>query len=190
MIKVIMILMMVCIIGACNNEGKDSVEKADSINQAHIDSPNVKKPVAADEETSSFLVKAADMGMTEVKLGNMAEEKGTHQSVKDFGAMMVHDHSAANDQVKTLASQRNVSLPAEASNDSRKDIDDLAKKNGTNFDKAYINAMIKGHQTTIDLFERALDKVNDTEVKTFINNTLPKVRKHLDSAKAIQKSLK
>ncbi|MEI9807027.1 MAG: DUF4142 domain-containing protein [Bacteroidota bacterium] len=177
-------------IGACNNEPKDSVEEADSANKANIDSPSVAQPITTDAETSSFLVKAANGGMTEVQLGQIAQQKGTHQKVKEFGSMMVHDHSAVNDQVKALAAQRNVILPDSVSDENKKEIADLGKKSGSDFDKAYVKAMVKGHESTIDLFEKSLDKINDSEVKTFINNTLPKVRNHLDSVKAIQKTLK
>jgi putative membrane protein len=175
---------------SCNNEAKDSIEKADSANQAKIDSPAVQPTIVTDEETASFLVKAVNGGMTEVKLGSIAQEKGTNQKVKDFGAMMVHDHSAANDRIKSLATQRNVTLPADVSDESKKDIDDISKKTGRDFDKTYINAMVKKHKATIDMFEKAFDKSNDAEVKTFINNTLPKVKEHLDSAEVIQKAIK
>ena len=190
--KVTMILSAVAMIAvACNNESKDSVEKADSANKANIDSSSTSnQTVATDAETSSFLVKATDGGMTEVKLGQLAQEKGNDPRVKDFGSMMVHDHSAVNDQVKTLAAQRNVTLPDSVSDDHKKEIADLSAKSGKAFDKAYVSAMVKGHESTIDLFEKSLDKSNDSEVKTFINNTLPKVRNHLDSIKAIQKTMK
>lgn len=175
---------------ACNNETKDSVEQADSANRARLDSPGTTQPITTDEETSSFLVKAANGGMTEVQLGQVAQQKGTHQKVKDFGAMMVHDHSAVNEQVKTMAAQRNVTLPSAVSDENQKDITDLEKKSGNDFDRAYIKHMVAAHQSTIDMYESALNKINDTEVKTFINNALPKVKSHLDSAKAIQKTLR
>lgn len=185
------LLITTLIIAGCNNASKDSVEKADSANKANnIDSPGVKQPVMADAETSSFLVKAANGGMMEVQLGQIAQEKGLDQKVKDFGAMMVHDHSAVNDQVKMLAAQRNVTLPDSISDENKKEVKELSKKVGQAFDKAYVSAMVKGHEATIDLFEKAGDKVNDAEVKKFISNTLPKVRAHLDSVKAIQKSIK
>jgi putative membrane protein len=104
--------------------------------------------------------------------------------------MMVRDHSAGNDQVKSLASQRNVVLPDSVSEDHMKMMNDLKKKTGKDFDKAYMDDMVKGHEKVVDMLEKSNDKVNDTEVKTFINNTLPKIKEHLDSAKAIRKSLK
>ena len=179
------------VIWGCNNESKDSVEKADSTNQAKIDSPGVTtQPIKADEETASFMVKAADAGMAEVQIGQMAQNKATNAKVKGFAAMMVRDHSAANDQVILLAGQRNVTLPDSISKDHKKLANDLSKKTGKAFDKAYMDAMVKGHESVADLFEKSGDKVNDTDVKTFINNTLPKIKMHLDSARAIRKTLK
>jgi len=178
---------------ACDNEAKDPVEKADSINEAKIekvDSQSTQPTVQADENTASFLVKAANGGMTEVQLGEIAQQKATNQKVKDFGSMMVHDHSAANEKVKALAAQRNVTLPAAVSEESQKDIKDCSAKTGKDFDKAYMTAMVKKHEATIDMFEKAANDSKDSDVKTFINNTLPKVREHLDSAKAIRKNLK
>jgi putative membrane protein len=174
---------------ACNNEAKDSVEKADSANESKMDS-TAGNTITTDEETTNFLVKAANGGMAEVKLGELAQQKATTPKVKDYGAMLAHDHSAANDQVKTFAAQRNVTLPGMVGEDKQKVIDDLSKKTGKDFDRAYIKEMVDDHEKDIRMFEDASGKVNDAEVKTFVDNTLPKLRNHLDSAKAIQKMLK
>jgi Predicted outer membrane protein len=175
---------------ACNNEASDSVEKADSANEAKLDAPGASQTIQADEASADFLVKAADMGMAEVELGKLAQEKARNEKVKQFGAMMVNDHTQANNEVKSLASQRNVSLPDSASNEKKKDRDDLAKKSGADFDKAFMKAMVNDHDATINLFEKASNDVKDPAVKTFVDNTLPKLRSHLDSAKTIQKGLK
>lgn len=175
---------------ACNNSQKDSVEKADSINEARQDSPATSQPVSVDAESSAFLVKASDGGMLEVELGRLAQEKANHTDVKSFGNMMVSDHSGANEKIKNLASIRNVALPGTISDENQKLKDDLSKKSGRDFDRAYIKAMIDDHETDIREFEKAMDNVKDTEVKQFIDATLPTLRTHLDSAKAIQKRLK
>jgi putative membrane protein len=177
------------LVTACNNESKDSVEKADSANEEKLDN-STNSQMMIDEESSSFLVKAADGGMAEVELGQLGQQKATNAQVKEFGAMMVHDHSMANDEVKALAAKRSVTLPSMPGDDKKKDKDDLAKKSGADFDKAFMSQMVDDHQETIDLFENSSGKVNDSEVKTFINNTIPKLKMHLDSAKAIQKRLK
>jgi len=180
------------LIWGCNSsETKDSVEKADSTNKANMDTSSANKPtVATDAETSGFLVKAADAGMAEVQMGQKAQSKAVNQRVKNFAAMMVQDHSAANDKVKSFASQRNVTLPDSVGDDHKKMSEDLDKKTGKDFDKAYMDDMVKGHEKVVDMFEKANNNVNDTEVKNFINSTLPTIKTHLDSARAIRKSLK
>ena len=175
---------------ACNNEGKDSVEKADSVNEAKLDSPAARPSIVTDEESTSFLVNGANAGMAEVQLGELAQRKAMNQQVKDFGSMIEHNHNVANDQVRALAVQRNVTLPATVGDEKRNEIDDLSRKSGADFDKAFLRAIVKGHNQAIDLFGKASDKVKDTEVKTFVDNTLPKLRNYLDSAKAIQKALR
>ena len=103
---------------------------------------------------------------------------------------MVKDHNAAGDELKNLASQKNVTLPATVSNDHQKKIDDLNKKSGRDFDKAYIDAMVDGHQATVNDFEKASKNTKDADVKAWIDKTLPTLKMHLDSARAIKKALK
>ena len=179
---------------ACNNAGKDSVEKADSANETKMDTTNAgtttTATIAVDEATSDFMTKVADVGMTEVKLGQMAQDKAMNQRVKDFGAMMVKDHSAAGDELKSLASGKNVTLPATPGEEHQRKMEDLSKKTGKDFDKAYINAMVDGHQSAISDFEKASKNTKDADVKAWIDKTLPTLKMHLDSARAIKKVLK
>src|SRR5687768_12361655 len=180
------------ILGACNNAGKDSVEKADSVNQAKLDSSSVNTPpptIATDEESSLFLVRAANGGMEEMQLGEIARQKAVNQKIKDFGARMVMDHSAENDLVKALAVRRNVTLPTTVGDQEKEEINNLNKKSGVAFDRAYMKNMIRNYTQKINLFENASDKVKDVEVKTFIDNALPQLRIYLDSANGIQKGL-
>ena len=186
---------------ACNNSSKDSTEKADSANTSKMDTTTsttstdtttnkMGGTMSVDKSTSEFMVKVADVGMTEVKLGQMAQDKGMSQRVKDFGAMMVKDHSAAGDELKNLAGQKNVTLPATVGDDHQKKIDDLNKKTGKDFDKAYIKAMVDGHESAVNDFEKASKNTKDADIKAWVDKTLPTLKMHLDSAKAIQKGMK
>jgi putative membrane protein len=187
---------------ACNNSSsKDSVDKADSANAAKSDSSGVKNDSAAsstatqpaiktDEKTTDFLVKAANGGMAEVKLAQLAKDKASAASVKEFADMMITDHGAANDKVKQLAAARNVTLPAEPDADHQKKADDLSKKTGKDFDKAYVDAMVKGHKETVDMFKNASTKVTDGDVKAFIDNTIPTLEHHLQRIQDIKKGIK
>jgi len=203
--KISLVLFVLPMVFACNNGSSGSVEKADSANNAKSDTTatthnntmdttssqnKMTGTMSVDKSTSEFMTKVADVGMTEVKLGQMAQDKGSNQRVKDFGGMMVKDHNAAGDELKNLAGQKNVTLPATVSNDHQKKIDDLNKKSGRDFDKAYMDAMVDGHQSTVNDFEKASKNTKDADVKAWIDKTLPTLKMHLDSARAIKKALK
>ena|ERR1051326_6971518 len=197
--KISFVLLALPFVFACNNGTKDSVEKADSANEAKSDTTNhtdtsskmsTAGTMAVDQSTSDFMVKVADVGMTEVKLGGIAEEKAMNKRVKEFGAMMTRDHSKAGDELKSLARRKNVTLPEKVGDDHQKKIDDLSKKSGKDFDKAYIDMMVDGHQSTVDDFEKASNNTKDPDVKAWVDKTLPTLKMHLDSAKAIQKAIK
>jgi len=94
----------------------------------------------------TFMTKAAQGGMAEVELGQLATQKGQSDDVKKFGQRMVDDHSKANDQLKSLASEKGVTLPTSLDAKDRALKDRLSKMSGAQFDKAYMQAMVKDHK--------------------------------------------
>lgn len=177
------------VIIACNNAGKDSVEQADSANREARKDTMTTAPVP-DANTSAFLVDATNGGMAEVQLSRIAVERSTNAAVKNFANLMINDHTSANDQMMALAAKKNVALPSDVSDENRKKSDELMKKSAKDFDKEYVDMMVKDHEAAVNLFERASNNVSDAEVVSFINNILPKLRSHLESVKALKKSLK
>ena len=142
-----------------------------------------------DQKTKDFVADAATGGMMEVELGNIAQQKAKSQQVKDFGKMMVDDHTKANNNLKDIASKKNIDVPATMTDDQKKDMDKLSKKSGADFDKAYVNMMVDDHKKDIDAFKKASGDVSDNDIKNFITNTLPTLQKHLDSIQAIKSKM-
>ena len=198
--KISFVLLVLPIVFACNNGSKDSVGKADSANEAKSDTGTKYNDtankmssggtIAVDQSTADFMVKVADVGMTEVKLGRIAQEKAANKRIKDFGEMMAKDHTQAGDELKSLARRKNVTLPDSIGSEHRNKIDNLEKKNAKDFDRAYIDMMVDGHQATVNDFEKASNNTKDPDVKSWVDKTLPTLKMHLDSAKAIQKAIK
>jgi putative membrane protein len=141
-----------------------------------------------DKDATDFVNKAASGGLMEVELGRVAQEKAKNQRVKDFGSMMVSDHTQANDELKSIASSKNVTVPAAVMPDEQKHIDELNKKTGADFDKAYMNMMLEDHKKDVAEFKKTSEKSTDADIKNFAAKTLPVLQKHLDSAKAIHGS--
>jgi len=145
---------------------------------------------AQNQGDADFAMEAADGGMTEVMLGQLAQKNGSAKDVKDFGQMMVTDHSKANDELKSLAGQKNINLPASVSAEHQQMHDDLAKKTGKDFDKAYMDMMVDDHQKDIDLFQNEANNGTDADLKAWAAKTLPTLQKHLDRAKQVRDALK
>jgi putative membrane protein len=135
--------------------------------------------VSASAADSAFLKDAAQGGMAEVKLGQLAQQNASSQQVKDFGARMVADHTRLDQDVKSVASQENVNLPSDMSMKDRAQYDMLSKKTGASFDKAYIENMVKDHKADIAAFEREISSGSDPQVKAMAEKALPILREHL-----------
>jgi putative membrane protein len=136
----------------------------------------------------NFWSKAAQGGMAEVELGKLALQKSQNADVKKFAQMMVTDHTKANDELKALASKKNVTLPIDLGS-HKSTLDDLNKLSGAEFDKEYVEAMVEDHETDVDLFEDNTDN-SDADIKAFTTKTLPTLKSHLEMIKGIQSKMK
>ncbi len=176
---------------ACNDASNETTETTNtsvSSNTARDgDNDNPNANVQTDEKGKTFLTKAANSGMAEVQLAQLAQQKATIEAVKNFAAMLEKDHTEVNNEVKSFAGQRNVSLPSTPSEEKQKMQRDMEKLSGKNFDKEYISMMVNGHKESIDLFEDTRASTTDVDIKNFADKTLPKLKTHLDSAQAIKK---
>ncbi|MEO6524756.1 MAG: DUF4142 domain-containing protein [Mucilaginibacter sp.] len=177
---------------ACHSN-KDSKATADSLNKAadpsKTDTSKMAMPVTVEQDDAKFAVKAAAGGMAEVMLGKLAQDKGS-TPVKDFAGMMVKDHSQANDELMTLAKSKNIALPTVLDKDMQKNFDDLDKKAGPDFDKAYVKLMVDDHKEDVKEFDKATQKLKDPDLKAFAVKTLPVLKMHLASISKIDSTMK
>jgi putative membrane protein len=133
-----------------------------------------------------FIQKAAESGMFEVQAAQLASSKATDPQVKSFASMLVDQHTQANNELIQIANARGVELAAAPPHGMRKDVEKLGKKSGADFDKAFVKEIgIKAHEKDIKLFEHAGKDVKDTQLKAFVDKTLPVIRQHLQMAKGL-----
>lgn len=136
-----------------------------------------------------FMKDAAVGGMTEVKLGQLAEQKAASDGVKQFGKRMATDHGKANDELKQLASQKGVALPMDLDRSHQGLYDKLAKLNGADFDRAYMKEMVKDHDKDVKAFRKQADSGKDPDVKSWASKTLPTLQEHQQQAKQVAASV-
>jgi putative membrane protein len=140
---------------------------------------------AADSPDASFYKKAAEGGIAEVEAGKLAQQKSSNSQVKDFGAMMVKDHTAAGEKLKAIADSKGISLPGDSSVGQMADKAKLEVLSGDTFDKSYIKGQISAHQDTIALFQKEIAAGEDPDAKSFATKTLPTVRAHLKAINSL-----
>lgn len=195
------------LIWSCNNSGDNTTANNDSANANTTtgtagDSANsatnanntgnttaatVTAPLSKDD--SMFVMDAAIGGMMEVQAGQLAQQNGQSQRVKDFGNMMVTDHSKANDELKSLVSSSGITIPASLPADKQKMLDQMKNQKGAAFDKHYVSMMVDDHQKDVAKFKKESTGAKDAQLKNWAGNTLPVLQKHLDSIQAIKKGM-
>src|ERR1700676_1274458 len=159
---------------------------------AHQDSPKASaattksRPAMGD---AHFAKEAAQGGMAEVKLGQLAQEKGSSDSVKSFGKRMVDDHSKAGDKLKEVASRESITLPSDTSVKDQATYDRLSKLSGSAFDRAYARDMLKDHETDVAAFQREANAGKNDSLKSFASETLPTLQDHIKQAKEMMKTV-
>lgn len=177
---------------ACNSNTKDAKETADSLNAAKDTSGTMGSAdgIQVLAEDAEFATKAAIGGLAEVELGKLAASKATNSEIKSFANMMITDHGKANEELKSIAMSKNISLPTALDDKHQKMWDDLNAKNGKDFDKKYADLMVDDHQKDVDLMEKQAKEGVDPELKAFAAKTAPIVKSHLEKIKKIKDDLK
>ena len=132
-----------------------------------------------------FIKKAAQGGLAEVQLGQLATEKADSSEVKQFGQRMVDDHTKANDQLKQVASQKGITVPDQLSAKDAATKARLEKLSGKAFDRAYMSDMVTDHTKDVSEFRMESKNAKDPDVKNFASQTLPTLQEHLKEAKSI-----
>lgn len=136
-----------------------------------------------------FVKEASSGGMAEVKLGRLAEEKGTNETVKKFGARMVNDHSKADENLKAAAAQANMTLPNKIDSKDEQQYNRLSKLSGETFDREYAKEMVTDHTQDIAAFRKEATNGEDAPIKNFASETLPTLQEHLKLAREMEKSV-
>jgi putative membrane protein len=169
-------------LGSCMSSKSDSMRMAMEANKTKVD-----KSIKHD---AWFAVCAADGGMLDVKLGELAKANSPTPNVKQFGEKMVSDNSKVNEELKKIASDKKISLPDRLSDKSQKCYNKLSKKTGDDFDKSYMKWMVKDHKMDLWKFQKEAKKGKDPDIKKFADDKVPMLKNHLEVAKTTCKELK
>ena len=125
-----------------------------------------------------FLRNAAEGGMAEVQLGQLAADKGSSQDVKDFGQKMVTDHTALNNDMAPIAQSMGVTVPKKLNKQHQAEYDKLNGLSGDDFDKEYITAMVKDHHKDLREFRDEATSASDPTLKAAVEKGVKVISEH------------
>jgi putative membrane protein len=139
---------------------------------------------AADIDNTEFLKEAIQGNLAEVEVGNLAQQKGATQGVKDFGAMLVKDHQMANEKAMQIAQQLSVQVPDKPDMKQRALAEKLAGLSGPKFDKEFAESMVKDHNEDIAKYQQ--ESRLSGPAADYAKATLPTLHEHLKMAENLQ----
>ncbi len=136
-----------------------------------------------------FIEEAAGSGMFEVQAAKLASTKASDPEVKKYAEMLVDQHTKANEELMQIAKAKSVEPPATPPRAMRKQVEDLGKKQGPEFDREFVQKVgIQAHEKDIKKFQEAGKDVKDPELKAFVTKTMPALQEHLAQAKQLPQS--
>lgn len=192
MFKFLLILAIPLVVFSCGNRN-NRTGTSDSTAVTPATSETMGSTNNKDNDNMDFLKEAAYGGLMEVELGKYAQQNAHNKRVKNFGAMMVRDHSKVNDELKSIAQKKNFDIPTTMDDKHLKMVNDLQQKRGSDFDKDYMKEMVNDHEKDVDKFKKFAENNNDKidpDLKSFASKTLPVLLMHEDSAKNIRDVVK
>jgi putative membrane protein len=141
------------------------------------------------QEDLEFATKAAQGGIKEVRLGELAQQQAATPEVQQFGQRMVQDHGQANQQLMQIAESKGIELPKEMPQDAQQLHDELQQKSGQEFDQAYMDEMVSDHHEDIEAFQQYIEAGQDPDLRSFAEQTLPVLEEHLKHAQQTQEQV-
>jgi putative membrane protein len=136
--------------------------------------------------TQEFVQKAAISDMFEIQSGQLAQQKASNDQYKQFGQMLRDDHSKTADQIKGMVQNMpGLQMPQALDAAHKQKLDKLQSLSGAQFDDQFKKDQVAGHQDAVKLYESYAQKGDHADLKKFAQDTLPKLKQHLQHAQAL-----
>ncbi|MVN20786.1 DUF4142 domain-containing protein [Mucilaginibacter arboris] len=169
--------------------GQSDSKKAEAQKEALADTTKTTDLVQINTNDMGFVNEAAQGSMMEVQLGQLAQRNALNQQVKEFGAMMVKDHTKASVELKNIANGKKLGLPVSLDKDMQDRVDSMSMQSSAGFDLKYMDIMVAAHKKDVAAFEHATTALKDPDLKAFAVKTLPVLKMHLADAEKLDAAI-
>ncbi|MER7332016.1 MULTISPECIES: DUF4142 domain-containing protein [unclassified Micromonospora] len=137
--------------------------------------------VQPSQQDTQYLQAIHQVNLFEITVGDLAQEKGQNQGVKDLGARFKTDHTQLDETVQQTASQLGVQLPDEPTADQQSVIDQLNNASGEEFDRLWVTSELSGHVQAIQATQTEISQGSDQTVVQLAQTALPTLQAHYDA---------
>jgi putative membrane protein len=178
---------------ACNDtadsvdENRDSLQR-DSIERA--DNARLNDSAAMGNKDAQWVSEVLESNFAEIELAKQAQQKATNKEVKDLAVMLEKDHMALVNEAKDLANKKNWTVATGETSDATRKREDMMDDEVKAYQKDWLEMMEDKHENSIKKFDDYADDAADTDLKSWITSTLPKLRAHHDRIMQVQKAVK
>ena len=145
----------------------------------------LKSDQKIDNADAAAMKQLAQANLNEIDAGKAAASKAQSPQVKQFAQKMVDDHTRMLDDLKTLAQQKSVSLPESVSLKDKAQMELMKRASGADFDRKYMDQMVKDHQNDLNDVQELASKAKDPEFKAAVQKASGKISEHLQMAQRI-----
>lgn len=161
------------------------------VNESASSDYKSKQPeIYIEQDDKQFAIDAAHKDLAYIELGKLAIQKGSDKKVKNFGALLIKQHTKMSARLRKTADSKKIQLPSALDSATQKNLDTLLTYSGKAFDKAFLNFMISNHDADIEFFANASKHVVDKDLKKLASKNLLMLHRHqyaLNGIKAILK---
>ena len=145
----------------------------------------MKSDQKMDNADAAAMKQLAQANLNEIEAGKAAASKASSPDVKKFAQKMVDDHTQMLADLKTLAQQKGVALPESASLKDMAQMKLMERSSGAEFDKKYMDEMVKDHQKDAKDTQDLVSKAKDPDFKSAVQKASTKINEHLQLAQRI-----
>lgn len=154
--------------------------------------PALAKEGSLSQADQQFLTQSLKGDLAESDLGTLAASKGSTPAVREFARWMMSTHGFAGRELTTIAQKMHRETPPskpEADAKTKELMGKLQNLKGLEFDKAYLQAIVQGHEQAAKMNEAEAKDGQDYLVKSFAANFAPTVKEHLAEAKLLMDAM-
>jgi len=173
--------------GACHRDDGHDEMVADDLNATAVagnDAAANMTAVSATDVDAAFVTEAMEGDNSEAAIGKLAATQATGQTAKDFGSMLAKDHSAHKEKLAALAVSAGLTATDKLSDEGKENLEKLRALKGAEFDKEFKRMMAEDHRKDIAKYEKQASN-GDPKTSAIAKDTLPTLRKHLETANSL-----